>query len=176
MGIGNTTSAAALAAGLLGRDPAELCGPGAAGLDSDGVARKAAVVVRMLERDAPDPTDPLGVLAAVGGFESAFSSVALEAAAGRSVVVLDGFITGAAALRRASARARAPRVPRRLAPVGEAGASASSSGHLASRPARARPAAWGRSGDTRAADPGGGARRLVDMATFADAGVTDTGR
>ena len=40
-----------------GGDPAELCGPGT-GLDADGVARKSAVVARMLERNAPDPADP----------------------------------------------------------------------------------------------------------------------
>jgi nicotinate-nucleotide--dimethylbenzimidazole phosphoribosyltransferase len=98
MGIGNTTAAAAIAAALLGRDPADVCGPGT-GLDGEGVARKAEVVRRMLRANTVGPDDPLGVLAAVGGFEIAvLAGVALGAAAGRAVVLLDGFITGAAAL------------------------------------------------------------------------------
>ena len=98
MGIGNTTSAAAIAAALLGRDPAETCGRGT-GLDDDGLARKIDVVRRMLALNRPDPDDPLGVVAAVGGFEIALlAGVALGAAAARAVVLLDGFITGVAAL------------------------------------------------------------------------------
>ena len=98
MGIGNTTSASALACALLGRDPHGMCGPGT-GLDAGGVAHKVAVVERMLAANRPDPDDPLGVLAALGGFEIALlAGVALGAAAERAVVVLDGFITGVAAL------------------------------------------------------------------------------
>ena len=98
MGIGNTTSAAAVACALLDRSPGELCGPGT-GLAPEGVARKTEVVAAMLERNAPDPSDPVAVLAALGGFEiGVLAGVALRAAAARCVVVLDGFITGAAAL------------------------------------------------------------------------------
>jgi nicotinate-nucleotide--dimethylbenzimidazole phosphoribosyltransferase len=177
MGIGNTTSAAALAAGLLGCDPGELCGPGT-GLDADGVARKAAVVVRMLERNAPDPADPLGVLAAVGGFEiGVLVGVALGAAARRAVVVLDGFITGAAAL-----------VAVRLAPALQgflvASHRSAEPGHrvvleaLGLAPLLELDLRLGEGSGAALALPILAAARdvLVDMATFADAGVTDTGR
>jgi nicotinate-nucleotide--dimethylbenzimidazole phosphoribosyltransferase len=98
MGIGNTTSASALACALLGGDPRGMCGPGT-GLDADGVAHKVAVVERMLAANRPDRDDPLGALAALGGFEIAFlAGVALGAAAESAVVLLDGFITGVAAL------------------------------------------------------------------------------
>jgi nicotinate-nucleotide--dimethylbenzimidazole phosphoribosyltransferase len=177
MGIGNTTSAAALAAGLLGRDAAELCGPGT-GLDADGVARKAAVVVRMLERNAPDPADPLGVLAAVGGVEiGVLVGIALGAAARRSVVVLDGFITGAAAL-----------VALRLAPALQgflvASHRSAEPGHrvvleaLGLAPLLELDLRLGEGSGAALALPILAAARavLVEMATFADAGVTDTGR
>jgi nicotinate-nucleotide--dimethylbenzimidazole phosphoribosyltransferase len=98
MGIANTTSAAALCAGLLPADPAAVCGPGT-GLDSVGIARKVNVVRRALAANDVDRGDPLGVLAALGGFEIALlCGVAIGAAAERLVVLLDGFITGAAAL------------------------------------------------------------------------------
>jgi nicotinate-nucleotide--dimethylbenzimidazole phosphoribosyltransferase len=98
MGIANSTSASALCAVLLGVDPASICGRGA-GLDDERLARKTAVVRRALEVNAPDPGDPLGALAALGGLEIAFLvGVAVGAAARGIVVLLDGFIVGAAAL------------------------------------------------------------------------------
>jgi nicotinate-nucleotide--dimethylbenzimidazole phosphoribosyltransferase len=98
MGIGNTTAASALCAALLPADPAAVCGRGT-GLDDEGVQRKIEVVRRALETNRPEPDDPLGCLAALGGFEIALLvGVALGAAAKRLVVVLDGFIVGAAAL------------------------------------------------------------------------------
>ncbi|TML87997.1 MAG: nicotinate-nucleotide--dimethylbenzimidazole phosphoribosyltransferase [Actinobacteria bacterium] len=98
MGIGNTTSASALAAVLLGVDAASVCGRGT-GLDDDGLARKVETIRRALALQAPDTADPLGVLAAVGGFEIAvLAGLVLGAAANRLPVLLDGFITGAAAL------------------------------------------------------------------------------
>jgi nicotinate-nucleotide--dimethylbenzimidazole phosphoribosyltransferase len=98
MGIGNTTVASSLAAALLPADAAAVCGRGT-GLDDAGVARKVTVVRRALSMNAVDRADPLGALAALGGFEVAvLTGVALEAAARRMVVLLDGFITGAAAL------------------------------------------------------------------------------
>ena len=100
MGIGNTTSASALAAALLIVEPVRVSGSGA-GLDDAGIARKVDAVHRGLaanglpRRDA----DPLDVLAAVGGLEVAFLvGVCLGAACRRVAIVLDGFITGAAAL------------------------------------------------------------------------------
>jgi nicotinate-nucleotide--dimethylbenzimidazole phosphoribosyltransferase len=98
MGIANTTSASAIVATLLQREPSAVCGPGT-GLDPEGVLRKVAVVRRMLDVNRPDPHDPLDVLRAVGGFEIALLvGLALGCAAERRVVLLDGFITGAAAL------------------------------------------------------------------------------
>ena len=98
MGIANTTPAAALAAALLPAAPADVCGPGT-GVGPAGVAHKAATVARALEVNAVAADDPLGVLAAVGGFEIAFlAGVCLGAAGARVPVVLDGFITSAAAL------------------------------------------------------------------------------
>lgn len=100
MGIGNTTSAGALCAALLPADPARTCGPGT-GLDDGGVARKVAVVRRALEANAPagGRADPVAILASLGGLEMAFlAGVILGAAARRVPVLLDGFVTGAAAL------------------------------------------------------------------------------
>jgi nicotinate-nucleotide--dimethylbenzimidazole phosphoribosyltransferase len=102
MGIANTTAAAALCAALLPATPGSVCGPGA-GLDEAGVARRARVVRAALERHGldrpPDAASPLRALAAVGGLEIAFLvGVILGAASGRVPVLLDGFVTGAAAL------------------------------------------------------------------------------
>jgi nicotinate-nucleotide--dimethylbenzimidazole phosphoribosyltransferase len=98
MGIGNTTSAAALVAALLAVEPRRVCGRGT-GLDDEGLARKIAVVERALRANRVDGSDPLATLAALGGFELAFlCGLALGAAAKRMVVLLDGFITSAAAL------------------------------------------------------------------------------
>jgi nicotinate-nucleotide--dimethylbenzimidazole phosphoribosyltransferase len=98
MGIGNTTSASALCAALLPAEPASVCGRGT-GIDDATLAHKVEVVTRALEINAPDPADPVGVLAALGGFEIAvLTGVCLGAAAVSVPVVLDGFVTGAAAL------------------------------------------------------------------------------
>jgi nicotinate-nucleotide--dimethylbenzimidazole phosphoribosyltransferase len=102
MGIGNTTAASALCAALLPADPAAVCGPGT-GLDPAGVKRKIDVVRRALSANGfgidGAVRDPIGVLAAIGGLEIAFLvGVMLGAAEQRIAVVLDGFITGAAAL------------------------------------------------------------------------------
>jgi nicotinate-nucleotide--dimethylbenzimidazole phosphoribosyltransferase len=98
MGIGNTTAASALSAALLPAEPASVCGPGT-GLDDAGVAHKVDVVRRALRMNPAGRDDPLGVLAALGGFEIAvLAGLALGGAAERLVVLLDGFITGAAAL------------------------------------------------------------------------------
>jgi nicotinate-nucleotide--dimethylbenzimidazole phosphoribosyltransferase len=98
MGIGNTTAASALAAVLTGEPVARVTGRGT-GIDDAAYARKVATIERALAVNRPDPGDPLGVLAAVGGFEiAALVGLILGAAAARIPVVLDGFITGAAAL------------------------------------------------------------------------------
>jgi nicotinate-nucleotide--dimethylbenzimidazole phosphoribosyltransferase len=98
MGIGNTTAAAAVVAALLEVEPARTVGPGT-GLDPAGIRHKVQVVDEALRWNRPDPADPLDVLAKVGGFELAgLVGVVLGAAARRRPVVLDGYITGAAAL------------------------------------------------------------------------------
>jgi nicotinate-nucleotide--dimethylbenzimidazole phosphoribosyltransferase len=98
MGIGNTTASAAVCAGLLRVTPEEVSGRGT-GLDAEGVARKVETVRRALSVNQVDPDDPVDVLAAVGGFELAvLAGVCLGAAAEGCVVLLDGFVTGAAAL------------------------------------------------------------------------------
>jgi nicotinate-nucleotide--dimethylbenzimidazole phosphoribosyltransferase len=93
MGIGNTTSAAALTAALLGLPAEDVCGRGT-GVDDEGLRHKVDVVRRGLERHAVD--EPLQALAAVGGLEIGFLAGVAIGAAGP--VVLDGFITAAAAL------------------------------------------------------------------------------
>jgi nicotinate-nucleotide--dimethylbenzimidazole phosphoribosyltransferase len=177
MGIGNTTPAAALTAALLSADPASVCGRGT-GLDDAGLLKKIEVVGRALRANQPDPADPLGVLAALGGFEFAvLCGLVLGAASRRIVVLLDGFITGAAAL-----------VAVRLAPDA---ADALVASHLSPEPGHRLVL------DALGLEPlldlglrlgeGSGAALalplldaslalLAEMATFETAGVTDAGR
>ena len=98
MGIGNTTAATALGCVLTGRDPLELAGSGT-GVDEAGRRRKADIVRRALAARRPEAADPLGALAAVGGFEiAAMAGYFLGAAALRVPAVVDGFIATAAAM------------------------------------------------------------------------------
>lgn len=98
LGIGNTTASAALIAVFTGADPGAVTGPGA-GSDARMLAHKISVIRAGLELHRPDPTDPVGVLAAFGGAEHAALAGFIVAAAARRVpVVLDGVIAGAAAL------------------------------------------------------------------------------
>jgi nicotinate-nucleotide--dimethylbenzimidazole phosphoribosyltransferase len=98
MGIGNTTAASAIVAALTGLPPARVTGRGT-GIDDPTHARKVDTISRALDRHRPDPADPIGVLAAVGGLEiGALVGVMVGAVAAGRPVVLDGFITGAAAL------------------------------------------------------------------------------
>ncbi len=98
MGIGNTTTSAAVACTLLSRPAEDFTGRGA-GLSDAGLARKVEAVRRALEVNRPDPADPLDVLAKVGGFDLAgLCGVFLGGAACRVPVVADGLISTAAAL------------------------------------------------------------------------------
>lgn len=98
MGIGNTTAASALTAALLRAGPDGVCGRGT-GLDEAGVARKRTAVWRALEANNVSAYDPLGAVAGVGGLEiAALVGVVLGCAANRVPVLVDGFITAAAAL------------------------------------------------------------------------------
>jgi len=107
MGIGNTTAASALTAALTGADPRAVTGRGT-GVDEAAWSRKVVVVRQAIATNRPDPRDPLGVLAALGGFEIAgLVGVILAGAARRVPVVLDGFIATAAALVAVRLRAEA---------------------------------------------------------------------
>jgi nicotinate-nucleotide--dimethylbenzimidazole phosphoribosyltransferase len=174
MGIANTTAAAALICAFTGADPAVATGRGT-GIDDVTLARKTAVVRRAVDRHRPDPADPLGVVAAVGGLEHA---------------ALAGFVLGGAAAwcagaarrrqrrRRRARRRRARTRRRRLLPR-----------RARVRRARSR-AGPRRPGITPLLDLGmrlgegtgallalpvvaGAARALQDVATFDAAGVVD---
>ena len=98
MGIGNTTAAAAVGAGLLNLAGSDLAGSGT-GIDPGAVSRKADTVDRALHRSRVSPDDPLGVLTELGGFEiAALVGLMLGGAARRVPTVVDGFIATAAAL------------------------------------------------------------------------------
>lgn len=177
MGIGNTTAASALAAVLLGVGPERVIGPGT-GLDRAGVARKSEVVRRILAVNRCARGDPLAALAAVGGPEIALlAGLAVGAAARRLVVVVDGFISSVAALAAA-----------RIAPaVGDcllASHLSPEPGHrlvlaeLGLEPLLDLGLRLGEGSGAALALPMLDAARAVleEMASFADAGVTDAGR
>jgi nicotinate-nucleotide--dimethylbenzimidazole phosphoribosyltransferase len=176
MGIGNTTSAAALCAALLEVNPAATCGSGT-GVDDAGLAHKVEVVSRALRANELSG-DPIELLAALGGFELAFlCGLALGGAANHQVVLLDGFIATVAAL-----------VAARLAPDA---ADSMIAAHLSPEPGHRLAL------DALGLEPlldlglrlgeGSGAALalplldaslaiLAEMATFESAGVTDAGR
>jgi len=98
MGIGNTTPSAALFAALLPAGVEEVTGRGT-GLDDDGLRRKAAVIAKALKVNNRAMGDPLSALSAVGGLEIAgICGLCIGGAARRMTVVVDGFISTAAAL------------------------------------------------------------------------------
>ena len=176
MGIGNTTAAAAVCAALLPAAPEHVCGRGT-GVDDDGLRRKVEVVRSALTVNRPDAADPVGVLAAVGGHELAvLAGACLGAAGSGAVVLLDGFVTGAAALLAA-----------RLTPAAAGRMVAS---HLSPEPGHAlvladlglRPLLdlglrLGEGSGAALALPllSAALAILADMATFESAGVTDAG-
>lgn len=98
MGIGNTTSSAAITTVMTGRPVDEVTGKGT-GIDETVHAHKVRVIQQALARHRPNQADALDVLAKVGGLEiGGLAGLMLGAAAARVPVVLDGFIAGAAAL------------------------------------------------------------------------------
>ncbi len=98
MGIGNTTSATAIAVALTGQSPEALTGRGT-GIDDAGLQRKLDAIRRGLAVNRPDAGDGLDVLSKLGGFEiGGLTGVILGAAAHRTAVVVDGFIATAAAM------------------------------------------------------------------------------
>ncbi len=98
MGIGNTTASAALTSVLTGTAVAEVTGRGT-GLADEMLLKKIQVIERTLALHRPDPNDPIDCLTKVGGLEiGCLAGITLAAAKARVPVVLDGFITSAAAL------------------------------------------------------------------------------
>lgn len=95
MGIGNTAAASLITHAITGV-PLETCIGRGAGLDDEGLARKRALLVQVIERHGR-PGDPVDVLAAFGGYEIAMlAGAVLGAAANRQAVLVDGFIATAA--------------------------------------------------------------------------------
>lgn len=98
MGIGNTTTSAAVMTVLSGRPAAEVTGRGA-GLSSEGLVKKIEVVGQAVKINCPDRQDPIDVLAKVGGLDIAgLTGIFLGAAAAGVPVVIDGFIASTAAV------------------------------------------------------------------------------
>jgi nicotinate-nucleotide--dimethylbenzimidazole phosphoribosyltransferase len=97
MGIGNTTTAAALCMARFGGDAPRWVGPGT-GLDDDGVTHKAKIIEQALETQGKPEANPVALMAGFGGRELAAIAGAVLAARMRSIpVMLDGFISTAAA-------------------------------------------------------------------------------
>lgn len=98
MGIGNTTTSAAVASVLLHQSPGILTGRGA-GLSNDGLQRKIRAIDRAIQKNQPNPEDPIDVLAKIGGLDlAALCGVCLCGARYQVPVLLDGVITNTAAL------------------------------------------------------------------------------
>lgn len=174
MGIANTTVSAAIISVYTGSDPAEVTGRGT-GINDEMHAHKVDVVRRALELHQPDPSDPIGVLAAVGGLEhAALVGLLLGGASLRTPVILDGVSAGAAAL---VARAIAPEV---LAAC-VAGHRSAEPGHVAAltklglRPLIDLDLRLGEGTGALLALPvvQSAARAMHDVATFDSAGVTE---
>lgn len=98
IGIGNTTAAAALVSVVVGIPPASSVGRGT-GLGDAALKRKIELIESALALHKPDPSDPLGVLAALGGLEiAALVGCIIQASRNNVPVILDGLVTNAAAL------------------------------------------------------------------------------
>lgn len=98
MGIGNTTASSALAAIFTNSKVEDVTGRGT-GVGDQGLKHKIEVIKEAIKLNNPDPKNPIDALAKVGGFEiGGLSGIILAAAANKVPVVIDGFISGAAAL------------------------------------------------------------------------------
>lgn len=97
MGIGNTTPSSAIFSLYTGISPEQITGPGA-GIDNEKLKKKIEVIKRALEINKPDKNSAIDVLSKIGGFEIGGMSGAMLAAAANNIpVVIDGFISTAAA-------------------------------------------------------------------------------
>ena len=98
MGIGNTTAASAITACFTNKPVEEITGRGT-GLNVLGLKNKIDIIKRSLSLNKPDPSDAIDVLSKIGGFEiGGLAGIILAAASQKTPVVIDGFISGAAAL------------------------------------------------------------------------------
>jgi len=98
MGIGNTTASSAIFSVFTGKSPEEVTGRGT-GIDDDTLSRKVEVVRKAIQVNNPDPSEPVDVLAKVGGLEiGGIAGLILGSAALGIPVVIDGFISTAGAL------------------------------------------------------------------------------
>lgn len=98
MGIGNTTPSSAICAVITGNSPAQVTGRGT-GITKVQLEHKTAVIEQAINVNRPERSDPVDVLAKVGGFEIGGLAGVMLGGAARSVpIVIDGFISGAAAL------------------------------------------------------------------------------
>ena len=97
MGIGNTTSASSTTCALTGAAPDTATGRGT-GIDPAAHQRKIAVVQAILARHVNPSTPPIEILRTMGGFEiAAMTGMMLAAARHKLIIVIDGFISTAAA-------------------------------------------------------------------------------
>ncbi|UYG08735.1 nicotinate-nucleotide--dimethylbenzimidazole phosphoribosyltransferase [Halomonas sp. M4R1S46] len=174
MGIANTTASSAMLAVLTGAPVAELVGPGT-GVAGDALAHKRAVIEAALVARAPDPADPLEVLARLGGLEiAAMVGAYLGAAARRLPILVDGFIATVAAL-------TACRLDPALRPYLIFGHRSDEPGHgralaaLDGEPLLAMALRLGEGSGAALAFPllEAATAMLAEMATFGDAGVDD---
>ncbi|MHC4488445.1 MAG: nicotinate-nucleotide--dimethylbenzimidazole phosphoribosyltransferase, partial [Planctomycetota bacterium] len=98
MGIGNTTASSAIVSVFTGHCVEDVTGRGT-GINDDALRSKIEVIKKVIEINKPDPKDPIDVLSKVGGFEiGGLVGVILAGASRRIPIVIDGFISGAAAL------------------------------------------------------------------------------
>jgi nicotinate-nucleotide--dimethylbenzimidazole phosphoribosyltransferase len=177
MGIGNTTASSAIFAAMTGKPVGEITGRGT-GLNDEQLVHKIDVIKRALAVNKPDPAKPLDVLAKVGGFEiGGLAGVMLGAAARRIPIVIDGFISGAAAL---IAMALEPQLKDYIiaAHVSAEAGHAAMLKHMGLKPLLSL--------DMRLGEGTGAAlgiflveaavRTLNEMATFAEAGVSEGGQ
>jgi nicotinate-nucleotide--dimethylbenzimidazole phosphoribosyltransferase len=176
MGIGNTTASSAIFAALSGKTAAEVTGRGT-GITDEQLKHKIDVIKRALDVNKPSPSKALEVLAKVGGFEiGGLAGVMLGAAAARIPVVIDGFISGAAAL---IATALSPQVKDYIiaAHVSAEAGHALMLNYMGLKPLMSLDM---RLGEGTGAAIGlfiaeAGVRTLVEMATFAEAAVDEGG-
>ena len=176
MGIGNTTAASAITSVICGKTPLKVTGLGT-GISEEQRKHKARIIEQAIEKNRIDPGDGLDVLAKVGGFEiGVLAGVILGTAALRKVVVLDGFISGAAGL---IAYTLCPRVKEYIiaAHLSVEQGHISALKHLGLEPLFDLRMRLGEGTGAALAMTiiEGAARCLAEMATFGEAGVSEKG-